>query len=122
MIDYTKAQQKVRNVAHGPQREQFDRLILTSKDIPHNKDDTKGTFYKFANPNNQGLKVYVLSYIEPVQNYGDRYYIECEYQDPAGLAGKLKKCFLVLEQGNHNTFGGYKVIEIRDNPPLPYRK
>lgn len=120
MIDYTKAPQKVQHIAMGVQRGLFDQLILTSKHVKFNEDDTEGAFYKYADPANQGFKVYVLSDIKLVPDSASRFYIECEYPDPKGPVGKLKKCFLVLKSaGDSKTFGGYSVIEIREKSPLP---
>jgi hypothetical protein len=125
MIDYTRARDQLRHILMGSpgEREKFDRLILTSQHVKSNQDSTNGQFYKSARPENQGFKVYVLTNIELVPDSATRFFIECEYQDPNRPVGKLKKCFLVLEAANDTkTFGGYKVIEIRDTPPLPYRK
>ncbi len=117
MIDYTKAPADVRGIAKGVQRDKFDRLILTSRHVKFKEDDTEGLFYKYADPSNHGFKVYVLSDIKRVPDFATRYYLECEYPE----SSKLKKCFLVLEPGANDTYGGYKVIEIRHKPPLPYR-
>jgi len=104
------------------EREKFDRLILTSQHVKSNQDSTDGQFYKSARPENQGFKVYVLTNVELVPDSATRFFIECEYPERGSLS-KLKKCFLVLESANDpKTYGGYKVIEIRDTPPLPYRK
>jgi hypothetical protein len=116
VIDYTKAPANVHARTKGPEREKFDEVVLTAKEVPRARDCSDGHFYKAAERLNQAGRVYVLSDITKARDSATVFFIECKigvvHQDPA----QERLLYLWLERNNVTKLG-YKATAIQTVPP-----